>query len=71
MQPATRSEAGCIDYSYYRSTENPAVFTSIEVWKTPEAEAAHWQTPHIQAALGQLPNLLAGEAEVMKYHKII
>lgn len=66
----TESEAGCLDYGYYQSSEDSRVFTSIEVWKTPEAEAAHWDTQHLKDALTQLSNLIDGEAEVIKYHKI-
>ncbi|MEL6502097.1 MAG: putative quinol monooxygenase [Cyanobacteria bacterium J06623_1] len=66
----TKSEAGCLDYGYYQSSEDSRVFTSIEVWKNHEAEAAHWDTQHLQDALTQLHNLMDGEAEVTKYHKI-
>ncbi|MEO1352723.1 MAG: putative quinol monooxygenase [Cyanobacteria bacterium J06635_15] len=70
LASATRSETGCLDYDYYQSSDNPRIFTSIEAWETPEAEAAHWTTQHLKDALIQLPNLMDGEAEVMKYHKI-
>ena len=66
----TRTEPGCLDYSYYQASDNPRVFTSIEVWETPDAEAAHWNTQHLKRALSQLPNFMEGEAEVTKYTKI-
>jgi len=66
----TRSEKGCLDYGYYQASDNPTVFTSIEIWESPEAEAAHWNTKHLKDALAQLPDLMDGDAEVTKYHKI-
>lgn len=66
----TKSEAGCLDYGYYQSSEDSRVFTSIEVWKNLESEAAHWDTQHLKDALIQLSDLTDGEAEVLKSHKV-
>ncbi len=67
----TRSETGCLDYGYYQSSNNPTVFTSIEIWESPEDEAAHWNTKHLKDALAQLPELMDGDAVVTKYYKIV
>ena len=66
----TRFEAGCLDYGYYQSADNPTVCTSFEIWENPEAEGAHWGTQHLKNAMAQLPDLVDGAAKVTKYHKI-
>lgn len=66
----TKSEAGCLEYGYYRLFNDPTIFTSFEIWKDLESEAAHWETQHQRKALTRLPELIEGEAEVTKYEKV-
>ena len=71
LSTETRAEKGCLDYSYYQAIDNPLTISSIEIWENCEAEAAHWETPHINSALAKLPEFVAGNPEVIKYHKIV
>lgn len=64
------NEPGCISYNYLQSTEDETLFTSAEVWKDAEAEAAHWETEHLKNLLAKLPEVVNGEAEVTKFNRI-
>ena len=67
----TKREQGCFEYGYYRSVDNPTVFTTFQEWDDPKSEAAHGEMPHLKNPLGQLPELIEGEAVVPKYEKVI
>lgn len=71
LASATRGENGCLEYSYYQSVADSTTFTSFEVWENSESEAEHWETQHLKDALIQLPDLMAGEAEITKYTKVV
>ena len=66
----TCGESGCVEYGYYQSADDPTLFTSFEIWRDSELEAAHWETQHLKDALSRLPDLMDGEAEVTKYAKV-
>lgn len=70
LASATRSENGCLEYSYYQSAGDSIAFTSFEIWENSESEANHWETQHLKDALAQLPDLMVGEAEITKYTKV-
>jgi len=48
---ASRSDAGCREFSFNRDVEDPLVFRSIEVWDSVDQEAAHRETAHEKRAL--------------------
>jgi len=66
VMEATRSEAGCIEYSYAEDVLDPGLIRVSEVWDSRERLAAHLKTPHMtlwaeqRAALG-----LSGRALTM------
>lgn len=46
-QEAIRNEAGCIQYDYFRSVENPDQLFLLEKWADREAQAVHMNQPHM------------------------
>lgn len=53
---ASRSDAGCLDYRFYRDTEDPTHFASVETWESRADLDAHMAQPHTQALLAALPD---------------
>jgi len=45
---ATRSEDGCIAYSYAEDMIEPGLIRITEVWSSRAALAAHFETPHMK-----------------------
>lgn len=46
---ATRSEAGCLAYSYAEDVIEPGLFRVSEQWESREALAGHFKAPHMKA----------------------
>jgi quinol monooxygenase YgiN len=67
----SRNEDGCIAYGYYRQTDDAEALTSIETWKTPEAEAAHIDTDFLEDAVSRLRPLLDGKPDVKRYRQVL
>lgn len=55
----TRAEEGCLRYDLFSSAADPAVFITIERWRSQEDLDGHLQTPHVQQALGAAGEHLA------------
>lgn len=49
LRGASRQEAGCVQYSVYRSDDRPEEFMIYEIWANEEALSHHKSTPHIAA----------------------
>ncbi|MEN1678031.1 MAG: putative quinol monooxygenase [Planctomycetota bacterium] len=71
LADATRQEAGCIEYGFYREAADSNTVLSFERWVDQDAEDAHWQTPHLKHALGAMQTLLETEPQVFKCKKTI
>lgn len=71
LADATRRERGCIEYGFYRATEQPDTVLSFERWVDAEAEDAHWQTPHLKEALASLDDILESAPRVFKAKNVI
>ncbi len=63
----SRDEPGCLSYDYLQSGD---LFTSVEIWATPEAERAHNQTEFLDAQLVKILPLLDGKPEVIRWQRI-
>lgn len=50
---ASRAEAGNIEYTLLKSTEQEYSYTMVEVWKDQAAIAAHNASPHFQEFVRQ------------------
>jgi quinol monooxygenase YgiN len=62
---ATRAEPGNISFEWSRSTDDPAVYFLVEVFRDAAAGEAHVASSHFKAAIAQLPGLLAGPPEII------
>jgi quinol monooxygenase YgiN len=62
---ATRSEPGNICFDWYRSVDDPNVYTLVEAFEDPAAGAAHVGSAHFTAAIEQLNRLLADVPEIV------
>lgn len=67
----TKLESGCEEYGYYQSLADPQMFTSIEVWKDAESEAAHWEMSPMKNVLIKVADLIQGGATVTKFTKVL
>lgn len=63
----SRGERGCVDYGYFRQSEN---FTSIEHWASPEDEAARNDTDFLREILRQILPLLDGRPQVTHWQRV-
>ncbi|MGH8832232.1 MAG: putative quinol monooxygenase [Polaromonas sp.] len=63
----TRAEAGCIEYQFHVSQEDPNAFMFYENWASREALAEHLDTPHIAPILARKAELLSREIEIRYY----
>jgi len=67
---ATRAEAGCINYDFHVSEEDPNVFMFYENWRSKADLDAHLKTPHLQPLFGRLDELLARPVEIRFYEML-
>jgi quinol monooxygenase YgiN len=56
----TRDEPGCLSYSLYQSSADPAVFVTVESWQGAGDLDAHMKTDHIAATFAKAGDALAG-----------
>lgn len=71
MKPQVMREPGAIQYSLYRSTENPDEFLFYECYESEEAFAYHLSTDHFKALSGTIDPLLAGPGEFGQWVEVI
>ena len=71
LADATRQEPGCIEYGFYRDTENPNTVLSFERWADAAAEDSHWQTPHLKAGIAAMGDILETKPQIYKAKKTI
>lgn len=64
---ASRTEEGCLSYSFCRDLEDADRYVSVETWVDQAALDAHFSTPHLAELLGQAPDLLAGALDIKTY----
>jgi quinol monooxygenase YgiN len=65
----TRAEPGCVAYELFASAADPAVFITIETWRSSADLDAHMQTPHIQQALTVAGDHLAAAPAIHPLHQ--
>ncbi len=66
---ASRTEAGCISYSLYESTESSDEFVFVEEWENDEALQSHFKTAHIAEFMQAIPATLVAPPDV-RFHEI-
>ena len=62
---ATRAEPGNICFDWYRSVDDPNVYTLVEAFEDAAAGAAHVNSAHFTAAIEQLNRFLADVPEIV------
>ncbi|QUS61801.1 putative quinol monooxygenase [Synechocystis sp. PCC 7338] len=63
----SRSEPGCISYSFYEDETEDNKFLFFEVWRNRAALDYHFQTPYFHEFVEKSPDLLAKAAEIKVY----
>ena len=66
----TRAEAGCLGYVLTQSTDDPAVFVTVEQWADAASVDAHMASPHVAAALAGAADLLAAAPNIRSYTRV-
>ena len=69
MAAATRSDAGCLAYSFSADLDDENRILGIEVWADQAALDAHMDHDHTRDFLRVAPGLVAGEP-VMSFHHV-
>jgi quinol monooxygenase YgiN len=62
---ASRAEPGTISFEWSRSTDDPAVYFLVEVFRDAASGEAHVSSGHFKTAIAQMPGLLAGAPEII------
>ncbi|UAJ73997.1 antibiotic biosynthesis monooxygenase [Synechocystis sp. PCC 7339] len=63
----SRSEPGCISYSFYEDETEDNKFLFFEVWRNRAALDYHFQTPYFHEFVEKSPDLLVKAAEIKVY----
>jgi quinol monooxygenase YgiN len=66
----SRSEAGCITYNLYQSTDDPTVFVFFENWLSREHIEKHLDMPHCQEFDQRTGGMLVGTEEIIFLKKL-
>jgi quinol monooxygenase YgiN len=62
---ATRSEAGCKWFDWYRSLDDPNVYVLVEAFRDGDAGAAHVGSAHFKQAQRELPQYLVATPQII------
>lgn len=65
----SRSDPGCLAYSFQADVEDANAFTSIEQWESREHLDAHLATPHVAELIGGLQGKVTGPP-VITVHEV-
>lgn len=60
-----RKEAGCLQYDYFRSVDNPDRILLVERWTSPAMQKVHLAKPHMLPLVGLKKKFIA-ETKVLK-----
>ena len=59
----TRAQRGCLQFEFYRSTQDSAAITAFERWSTVEDHARHLQGEHVKTLITRFDGILAAPPE--------
>jgi quinol monooxygenase YgiN len=62
LVPATRAEAGCLNYDLHQDQGEPAHFLFYENWETRDHWLAHMEAPHIREFQAKADEMVADVA---------
>lgn len=63
-------EAGIVRFDFIQQAEDPTKFTLVEVYKNPEAQAAHRETAHYATWRDTVAEMMAEPRQGIKYTNI-
>jgi len=63
----TRSEPGCISYSFYEKYNVPNTFLYFEEWKSRKAIAEHIKKPYVQDIIDRFDEILEDDPDIKIY----
>ena len=66
----SQAEAGCVTYTLNRCTENPRLFSFIEIWKDQAAIEAHNASEHFTRIVPRLARLVEINFPVEHYTEV-
>ena len=64
---ATRGEAGCITYEFYRGLSDPDTLVVFQEWESMDALVDHLSSPHVESFLRRLPEISDGGITTRRY----
>lgn len=64
---ATLQEAGCAQYGYWQSLEQPGVIRVFEQWADEDALNTHMGTPHMAEFMGSVGELGITAVDIIRY----
>lgn len=67
MIAGSRSEHGCIEYSYSEDVLEPGLIHVKEVWESREALRTHFQSAHLKSWRAAWPNLQISDRKLVLY----
>jgi quinol monooxygenase YgiN len=67
MSAASAAEAGCLEYSFWTSSEDPNTIGLVERWENDEALTAHMGQPHMATFITALGPTLDGGMDVVRH----
>lgn len=67
---SSQAEEGCVSYTLNRCSENPRLFSFIEIWKDQDAIDAHNTSEHFTRIVPQLGKLLETSFPVEHYTEV-
>ncbi len=67
MMAATRTEEGCISYTFSADLDEPGRFRIFEEWESDEALRAHFASPHMAVFQKAVGGLGMREMAVQRY----
>jgi quinol monooxygenase YgiN len=69
VQEASRGEAGCVNYDFFRSISDPMSFVAVEEWDSQESLEVHLRTEHVARLIAAIPEH-AAEPPVIQAHTV-
>ena len=66
-QEAVRREAGCLQYDYFLSVDDPDKLLPVEKWTDPESQKVHTTQPHMDL-IAAVKDRCVDHMELTFYH---
>lgn len=67
MSVASTAEAGCLEYSFWVSADDPNAIGLIERWENEDALTSHMGQPHMAEFIGAIGPALDGGMDVIRH----